>query len=51
MQIMATQASRHERLQYADDVINTENDFANIRQQVAVLHAKYVDLCATMQIK
>jgi dephospho-CoA kinase len=50
LQIMATQVNRHERLQYADDLINTENDFATIRQQVEVLHKKYVDLCTTMQI-
>lgn len=50
LQIMAMQVSRHERLQYADDVINTENNFAHIRQQVAQLHAKYIHLCATMQI-
>jgi dephospho-CoA kinase len=50
LQIMAAQVNRHERLQYADDLINTENDFATIRQQVEVLHKKYVDLCTTMQI-
>lgn len=48
--IMSTQVSRHERLQYADDVINAENDFAHIRHQVELLHSKYVDLFTTLQI-
>ncbi|SCY63703.1 dephospho-CoA kinase [Nitrosospira sp. Nl5] len=42
--IMATQLSRNERLQQADDVITNDADMAHLRQQVDTLHRKYLDL-------
>lgn len=42
--IMATQLSRNERLQQADDVITNDADMAHLRQQVHALHTKYLDL-------
>jgi len=40
--IMATQASRAERLAAADDVIDNEGDLAALRQQVEALHRRYL---------
>ncbi len=42
--IMATQASRDERLARADDVVVNEGDIAALRPQVLGLHAKYLSL-------
>ena len=39
--IMATQASRKERLAIADDVITNDNDFDAAREQVLALHHSY----------
>ncbi|MFZ6750966.1 dephospho-CoA kinase [Undibacterium sp. Ren11W] len=40
--IMQTQASREQRLQAADDVIVNQGDLNEIRDQVRVLHRKYL---------
>lgn len=40
--IMATQASRAQRLQAADDVIDNNGDLAQLREQVQRLHAIYM---------
>jgi dephospho-CoA kinase len=40
--IMATQASRKERLQHADDVISNDGDMSALRAQVEALHRQYV---------
>lgn len=42
--IMATQASRAERLAVADDVIANDGDLANLEMQVGELHRKYLQL-------
>ncbi len=42
--IMATQLSRKERLQQADDVIANDADLSHVRRQVAALHSKYLAL-------
>lgn len=42
--IMATQASRAERLAVADDVIANDHDLANLEKQVGELHRKYLQL-------
>ena len=42
--IMATQASRDERLAVADDVIANDHDLANLEKQVGELHRKYLQL-------
>ena len=42
--IMATQASRDERLAVADDVITNDHDLANLEKQVGELHRKYLQL-------
>ena len=42
--IMATQASRAERLAVADDVIANDGDLANLEMQVGELHQKYLRL-------
>lgn len=44
--IMATQASREERLAVADDIIDNDCDIAKLRTQVGVLHRKYLALAA-----
>lgn len=47
-QIINSQVDRHTRLQFADDVINNDQDFAenqsNLRQKVLELHRKYLQL-------
>lgn len=43
--IMQAQASRNMRLQHADDVINSEQEIAQVKQQVELLHQKYLQLC------
>ncbi len=47
--IMATQASRAQRLAAADDVIINDADQAKLAQQVAGLHQAYVDLARQVQ--
>ncbi len=42
--IMASQASRAERLAVADDIIDNGGDLAALRPQVQALHARYLDL-------
>jgi dephospho-CoA kinase len=42
--IMATQASRAERLAVADDVVRNEGDLATVREAVRALHDKYLTL-------
>lgn len=46
--IMATQATRQERLAAADDIINNDCDIAGLRNQVEVLHRKYLEFAAKM---
>ena len=42
--IMATQASRSERLAAADDVIVNEGEISELRTEVEQLHQKYLTL-------
>jgi dephospho-CoA kinase len=42
--IMATQLSRNERLQQADDVIANDGDMEHLQKQVNILHRKYLAL-------
>ncbi len=42
--IMASQVSRAERLEHADDVVRNETDLAALRADVVALHRKYLDL-------
>lgn len=42
--IMAAQMPRRERLAKADDVIHNDGDVDDLRAQVAILHAKYLEL-------
>lgn len=44
--IMATQASRPERLAVADDVIDNSGDLASLLRQVEALHGRYLALAA-----
>jgi dephospho-CoA kinase len=44
--IMATQATRAERLEVADDTINNDTDISALRRQIEVLHRKYLPLAA-----
>ena len=45
--IIASQASREERLSIADDVVVNEGDLATTRSRVDVLHESYLDLAAS----
>ena len=45
LDIMRAQISRTERVQHADDVVNSEQDLMQVKQQVEVLHQKYLKLC------
>lgn len=45
--IMASQASRAERLGHADDVVRNETDLAALRAGVVALHRRYLDLAKT----
>lgn len=47
--IMQAQASRQQRLQAADDVIVNEGDLSPIREQVRLLHEKYLKLAKLSQ--
>ena len=42
--IMASQASRAERLAVADDVIDNDHDLESLQARVSLLHARYVAL-------
>jgi len=42
--IMATQITRQQRLQQADDVIANDSNLAHLQQQVEALHQKYLAL-------
>ena len=42
--ILNAQASRASRLKAADDVIHNDTDMSAVRDQVATLHARYLDL-------
>lgn len=42
--IMATQPSRQERLEYADDVINNEGSLEELKANVKALHQRYLNL-------
>ncbi len=42
--IIASQATRDERLAIADDVIRNDSDLPNLRRQVSSLHRKYLCL-------
>ncbi|MGI9261179.1 MAG: dephospho-CoA kinase [Woeseiaceae bacterium] len=42
--ILATQASREERLSIADDVIQNNGDIESVRQAVQQLHERYLEL-------
>ena len=42
--ILRSQISRAERLRAADDVIVNDGDLSHLRQQVAALHRRYLDL-------
>jgi dephospho-CoA kinase len=44
--ILRTQISRTERLRAADDIIVNNADLAELRDQVAALHRRYLDLAA-----
>ena len=44
--ILATQASREERLAIADDVLVNDSDLSSLRDKVDRLHEKYLDLAA-----
>lgn len=43
-EVMAAQCSRNERLERADDVIVNDSDDQHLRQQVQILHQKYLAL-------
>lgn len=49
MAIMQAQASRDQRLELADDIINSEGDLAGIRLEVRHLHDKYLRLSGASQ--
>ena len=42
--IMATQASRQQRLSVADDVIDNSGNLSELRRQVEALHRKYMEI-------
>lgn len=46
--ILASQASREERLKIADDVINNNGAIEELKQRVEDLHGKYLQLAQTM---
>ncbi|WP_426112108.1 dephospho-CoA kinase [Massilia sp. PWRC2] len=47
--IMASQVSRATRLAAADDIIDNDGDAAALPAQVDALHARYLEISATMQ--
>jgi len=44
--ILKAQAPRAARIKAADDVIHNDTDMSAVRDQVAALHARYLDLAA-----
>jgi dephospho-CoA kinase len=44
--ILAAQASRAARLKAADDIVHNDTSLASVREQVAALHARYLELAA-----
>ena len=44
--VLRAQAPRAARLKAADDVIHNDSDMSAVRDQVAALHARYLDLAA-----
>ena len=44
--ILATQASREQRLAAADDVLANDGDLATLKEQIASLHQRYLGLAA-----
>jgi len=42
--IMATQVSRENRLQLADDVVENNKDIDSVKEKVKDLHKKYTDM-------
>ena len=46
--IMATQASRAERLAAADDVVRNDGGLEALDRQIALLHAQYLAFCGRM---
>lgn len=46
--ILSAQATRGERLSAADDVIRNDGDLHALRDQVAALHARYLELAPTV---
>ena len=42
--ILATQASREERLSIADDIVNNDADIGSAHSQVQDLHRRYLEL-------
>lgn len=46
--IMATQASRAERLAAADDVVSNDGGLEALDRQIALLHAQYLAFCGRM---
>ncbi len=42
LRIMAAQASRAERLAVADDIIANDGDLSQLREQVKILHSRYL---------
>ena len=45
--IIASQLSRNDRLQRADDIIDNENDIGDLRTKVAGVHKQYMELART----
>jgi len=41
--IIASQLSRHDRLQRADDIIDNDNDIEDLRTKVAAVHNQYLE--------
>ena len=48
--ILNAQASRAARLKAADDVIHNDSDMSAVRDQVAALHARYLELAARQRV-
>jgi dephospho-CoA kinase len=47
--IMRSQASREDRLAAAHDILENSGDIANLRPQIAALHARYLQLANEVQ--
>lgn len=43
--ILSAQASREERLNFADDIIQNDHDNSDLFAQVSILHQRYMNLC------